>query len=138
MLDVKPTVLVVDDEAGVRNLISTILRLADFEVLACEDGDQALELARSHAGYLDLVITDINLGPSLGGRELAAGLRTLFPSLRLLYISGCEEDEAVQVEIDAGLAFFLAKPFTPKSLVDKASAILSDKLRLARAHPALP
>lgn len=134
MLDMKPTVLVVEDEVGVRNLISTILRLSGFDVLACADGDEALELVRIHGGYVHLVITDLNLGPSLGGRELAGSLRSLFPTLRILYISGSDEDTTVSREVDGGRAFFLSKPFTPKGLTDKVFAILSDKFKMARLH----
>jgi two-component system cell cycle sensor histidine kinase/response regulator CckA len=136
MLDMKPTVLVVEDEVGVRNLISTILRLSGFDVLACSDGDEALELAGLHGGYVHLIITDLNLGPHLGGRELAAGMRSLYPSLRILYISGSEEDGVVNREVDGGQAFFLPKPFTPKGLTDKVFSILSDKFKLAHLHHA--
>jgi two-component system cell cycle sensor histidine kinase/response regulator CckA len=136
MLDMKPTVLVVEDEVGVRNLISTILRLSGFDVLACSDGDEALDMVKLHGTYVHLVITDLNLGPSLGGRELAGSLRHLFPSLPLLYISGSEEDSLVNSEVDGGLAFFLLKPFTPKGLTDKVFGILSDKFKFARLHHA--
>jgi two-component system cell cycle sensor histidine kinase/response regulator CckA len=134
MLDMKPTVLVVEDEVGIRNLISTILRLSGYDVLACADGDEAMELVGIHGGYVHLVITDLNLGPSVGGRELAGGLRALFPALRILYVSGSEEDNVVHREVDGGIAFFLPKPFTPKALTDKVFSILSDKFRLARLH----
>ena len=136
MLDMKPTVLVVEDEVGVRNLVSTILRLSGFDVLACCDGDEAMELARSHGGYVHLAITDVDLGPSLDGRELAHGLRALFPAMRILYISG-REDIITKEELEGGKAFFLAKPFTPKTLTAKVSAILADKFRTVQAHPGL-
>lgn len=135
MLDMKPTVLVVEDEVGVRNLISTILRLSGFDVLPCEDGDEALEMVREHGGYVHLAITDLNLGPSLGGRELAGSLRSRFPSMRILYISGSEDDSLVNREVGGGRAYFLPKPFTPKMLTDKVYGILSDKFKLAHVLP---
>ena len=125
MQDTVHTVLVVEDEDGVRNLIRTLFRLAGFDVLSCQDGPEALDLMQTRGGNIHLLVTDINLGPDMDGMELAEDLRALHPSLKVLYISGREEEERLGREVAGGLASFLMKPFTPRSLTEKAKAMLS-------------
>jgi CheY-like chemotaxis protein len=96
------TILVVDDEAGTRELISLILRQGGYTVLEAKDSDAAAQIHRWHQGEIDLVLTDVTLpGPS--GRELAATLRESEPDLQVIYMSGLPEPKE-----DAP---FLSKPF---------------------------
>lgn len=127
------TVLIVDDDDGVRNLIRTLLRLSGIEALSCQDGEEALDLLRARGGTIQLVISDVNLGPAMDGIELAENLRALYPSLKTLYISGREDEERLNREVENGTAFFLAKPFRPRTLVENVQFILS-----GTASPAFP
>ncbi|HKP97094.1 MAG TPA: response regulator [Fibrobacteria bacterium] len=125
MQDSIRTVLVVEDEDGVRNLIRTLLRLSGFDVLACQNAEEALDLMRARGGKVNLVVTDINLGPDMDGIEMAESLRAIYPSLKVLYISGMEEQDRIVREVAGGQASFLMKPFTPGGLREKAGAMLS-------------
>jgi two-component system, cell cycle sensor histidine kinase and response regulator CckA len=133
MHDERPLILVVEDEDGIRNLISTILRLSGYDVLGAQDGEEAQGLLKDHGGRIRMAITDVNLGPSMGGVELAHNLRTLLPSVKILYISGREDEDGMIREVNDGKAGFLSKPFTPKSLTDKVGAALSEAALLVPA-----
>lgn len=125
MQDTVQTVLVVDDDDGVRNLMRMLFRLAGFNVLSCESGAEALDLLRERGGNIQLAVTDINLDPQMDGIELAGNLRALHPSLKILYISGMEEEERLVAELASGNSYFLMKPFKARDLTDKAREILS-------------
>lgn len=125
MQDTVQTVLVVDDEEGIRNLMRMLFRLAGYNVLSCASGAEALDLLRERGGNIQLAVTDINLDPSMDGIELAGNLRAIYPSLKILYISGLEEQERLGAELASGNAYFLMKPFKAKELTDKAREILS-------------
>ena len=125
MQDTIRTVLVVEDEDGIRNLIRTLFRLAGFDVISCQDGFEALDLMRARGGNVQLLITDINLGPDMDGIELAESLRAIHPSLKTLFISGEEDHERLGPEIASGLSHFLMKPFKTRDITDKALEILS-------------
>ena len=111
---VKPateTVLLVEDEAGVRHLSKRILDRAGYRVLEAANGDDAERMFAHHAGAIDLVITDVVM-PGCGGPELLARLKRQTPALRVLYMSGYTEQTAVtNAGIDRGLPF-VQKPFT--------------------------
>ena len=119
-----PTVLVVENEDVVRNLVQTILRISGFEVAAFATGEEALERLEVQDGFIPLLITDVDLGPSLDGIELVNALRALYPPMQILYISG-QDNETVSREVATGQAYFLPKPFTPRGLTEKVTAILS-------------
>ncbi|MDB5104149.1 MAG: Hybrid sensor histidine kinase [Fibrobacteres bacterium] len=125
MQDMIRTVLVVEDEDGVRNLLRTLFRLAGFEVLSCQDGMEALDLMHARGGNVHLLVTDINLGPAMDGIELAESLRAIHPCLKTLYISGEDEQDRLVREIATGQSQFLMKPFRTRDLTDKALEILA-------------
>lgn len=127
MEDSVRTILVVEDDDGVRNLIRTLLRLAGFEVVSCQDGSEALDLMAVRGGNIHLMVTDVNLGPDMDGVEMAEHLRTRHPSLKVLYISGAEEQERLRDEIACGRAHFMMKPFTPRGLTETAKSILAGR-----------
>lgn len=137
MQEFKPTVLVVEDEPGVRNLIVTILRLSGFDALHCADAVEAEDLMAIHGNYIQLMVSDVNLGPEASGVDLARTLQAQHNHLRVLYISGLVDEGPVAREVSAGRAHFIAKPFTPKSLTAKVSSILEDRFRMAPGDPVL-
>ena len=105
------TVLLVEDEPGVRKLSKRILDRAGYHVLEATDGDDAERVFASNADSIDLVVTDVMM-PGCGGPELYGRLRVKSPDLRVLYMSGFSEPSAVQsMGFDRGLPF-VQKPFT--------------------------
>ena len=96
------TILVVDDEAATRGLISLILRQVGYAVLEAEDCESAARIHRHHRGKIDLLLTDVGL-PGLSGNQLAAVLRESEPTLQVLFMSGLPENEEYVP--------FLRKPF---------------------------
>jgi two-component system, cell cycle sensor histidine kinase and response regulator CckA len=135
MQEFRPTVLVVEDEPGVRSLIVTILRLSGFDALHCADTVEAQDLMAVHGNYIQLLVTDVNLGPEEDGVSLGRGLQDQYPHLRVLYISGLVDEGPVAAEVAAGRAHYIPKPFTPRSLTDKVTSILDARFRMAPGDP---
>jgi PAS domain S-box-containing protein len=117
------TVLLADDEAGVRALARQVLSAAGYVVLEAGDGDEALRRAEAHAGRIDLLVSDVMM-PGLSGRELAERLLARDPALRVLYLSGHTEDEVVRQGVSNAEVHFLPKPFSPAALVEKVRQVL--------------
>jgi two-component system, cell cycle sensor histidine kinase and response regulator CckA len=115
------TILVVEDEAPVRNLAVRVLERHGYAVMAAGDGVEALALAAAHPGDIHLVVSDLVM-PEMGGRELARRIRSVRPSTRILLMSGYDA-EMVTGNVDAD--DFLPKPFTPADLADRVAAILA-------------
>ena len=117
------TVLLVEDEAGVRQLSKRILVNAGFRVLEAANGDDAEILFASHADSNDLVVTDVVM-PGCGGPELLSRLQLKAPGLRVLYMSGFTEQSAAhQAGIDRGFPF-VQKPFTAVEFVRQVRGAL--------------
>ena len=123
------TVLVVEDEEAVRDLISEGLKQLGYSVLSARDGAQALEVSRRHPAPIHLLLIDVVL-PGRSGREVAADLTRLRPDLAVLYTSGHTDDEAVRHRVlDHGPAF-LQKPFSQSDLALKLREVLDAALSL--------
>jgi two-component system cell cycle sensor histidine kinase/response regulator CckA len=117
------TVLLVEDEPGVRHLSKRILGSAGYRVLEAGNGDEAERLFAEHASAIDLVVTDVVM-PGCGGPELLARLQARVPTLRVLYMSGyTEQGAATRAGIDRGLPF-LQKPFTAAEFVRRVREAL--------------
>jgi PAS domain S-box-containing protein len=112
------TILFVEDEQSVRELVSEYLSARGYQVLDAADGQQALEIAAAHAGKIQLLITDVVM-PRLSGRELAARL-----TLKVLYISGYTDDSVFRHGVLQGGMDFLQKPFNLKALAAKIREVL--------------
>jgi two-component system cell cycle sensor histidine kinase/response regulator CckA len=110
------TILVVEDESGIRELIRKILQRERYRVLEAGSAEQALTIA--HGQSIDLLITDIML-PGIHGPELARRMQQAAPGVKTLFISGFTGEE----KVPAG-ARFLAKPFTLAALLEKVRAAL--------------
>ena len=120
------TVLVCDDDAGVRELIANVLRLRGYVVLEANHGKHALEVAEAHAGKLELLVTDLVM-PELGGIELARHMRERLPELKVLYISGFAEQTAYLSGPLGPRTHFMAKPFLPSELTHTVCSILEQQ-----------
>jgi len=117
------TVLLVEDDARVRELAREVLLDQGYSVLASGDAAHALAVCRNHAGEIHLLLTDVVM-PGPGGRELAGQVRALRPQVRVLYMSGYSSNAIVHHgELDADTAF-LPKPFTPAALAAKIREVL--------------
>jgi signal transduction histidine kinase/CheY-like chemotaxis protein len=117
------TILLVEDEAGVRRLSLTVLKAQGYVVLEAASGDMALEVARSETGPIHLVVTDVVM-PGMSGRELWDHLRVLRPNSRVLFMSGYTDDVIARHGVlEPGIAF-LQKPFTPLGLAQKVREVL--------------
>jgi PAS domain S-box-containing protein len=117
------TVLVVEDEAAIRQLTNLILQKAGYTVLLAESPAAAERIAVSHSGPIHLMLTDVVM-PGMRGPELAERLLRLKPDLRVLYMSGYTDNAiAHHGFLDAGTEF-LQKPFTPLGLMQKIREML--------------
>jgi two-component system, cell cycle sensor histidine kinase and response regulator CckA len=118
------TILLVEDEPSVRELISEYLNRAGFKVLEAINGSDGLEKAKSHPGVIHLVITDIVM-PGMGGRQLAERLKQTHPETRILFMSGYTDDAVVRQNITERQNFFIEKPFQLHSLAFKIREVLN-------------
>ena len=109
------TVLVVDDEPGVRHLAAVMLRKSGYVVIEASDGLEAERVAGDHQGEIDVLLTDIVM-PGIRGPELATRLRTARPMLRVVCMSGYRDTEPL-ADVERGEAVFLAKPFVRAALL---------------------
>ena len=119
----RETILLVEDEESVRELIAEALRAQGYNLLIAANGQEALALAAPANCHIDLMITDVVM-PNMGGRELANRLAQSRPQMRVLYLSGYTEDAIVhQGVLDPG-TLFLQKPFSLDALAGKVREIL--------------
>lgn len=112
-----------DDEDYIRELVSAILTIEGYRVLEAGSGPQALKVCDEYPDRIHLLLTDVVMSPMSGG-ELVRNLVPRRPDVRVLYISGFPDDAVVQYGIHQSQVSFLAKPFTPKLLVEKIRAVL--------------
>ena len=112
------TVLLVEDEKGVRELTCEYLEANGYSVMMAENGDQAIEIASKHAGNIHLLLTDVVM-PGMSGRELAVKIEAIRPGIKVLYMSGYTDQAIVHHGILAADAVVLQKPFTLNSLAGK-------------------
>ena len=117
--------LVVEDEALVRDFACRFLRGEGYETVEASDGTEAIELLRGDPGMVDLVLSDVVM-PRMGGREVADRLAQLRPGLPVLFMSGYTNDEIMRRGLlEPGMPF-LAKPFSPETLAVKVREVLDD------------
>lgn len=121
-----PTVLLVDDDAKVRETIHRMLLKEGLHVVEASDGPEALELVHQEPHGVDLLLTDIEM-PGMNGLALSAELGRQQYKLKTLYVSGFPELIAEADHIPAN--FFLQKPFTSADLAKKIRAALNTPLR---------
>ena len=120
------TILVVEDESGVRELTREFLKVSGYTVLEAKDGIEALEVASQHAGTVHLALIDVVL-PRMGGAELAERIRAARPDTRILFMSGYAEYTSNAAASLASQNPILQKPFSISSLVGKIREVLSEQ-----------
>jgi two-component system, cell cycle sensor histidine kinase and response regulator CckA len=117
------TILLVEDEESVRQLVRETLEARGYRVLEAENGNAGLALAASHPGILHLVITDVVM-PGLSGHELVQQLVHARPGIKVLYLSGYAQDAVESNASAEAPKAFLQKPFTLQSLSRKVREVL--------------
>lgn len=124
------TILVVDDDPGLRNLARSGLRQRGYDVVLAEDGYRALELLRDDARAVDLVVLDLAM-PGLPGERVLETLRRLRPDLPVIISSGYSSVESQTSWVAAGASAFVAKPYRIQDLALKLREVL-DRIRPTR------
>jgi two-component system cell cycle sensor histidine kinase/response regulator CckA len=110
------TILLVEDEASVRELAAAVLRRLGYRVLQAASGKEALEVWHWHAPKISLLLTDIVMPDDMTGLELAELLRQQKPELKVIYGSGYTEAAAGQVISHGHKVHLLPKPYQPRTL----------------------
>jgi len=119
------TLLLVEDEQSVRDLTVKMLQRLGYRVLVAAGGAEAIEISRSYAGTIALLVTDVVM-PGMSGRQVADALQAARPDLKVLYLSGYTEDTVVHHGVlDAGVEF-LPKPFSREALGKKIRSVLGE------------
>ena len=109
------TILLVEDEQSVRRVVREILKSRGYTVVAAEDGRAALQLADGYEGTIDLLLTDVMM-PHVKGPELADELQQRRPGLKVVYMSGYNEESVLGERLRTGNTVLLRKPFAPELL----------------------
>jgi PAS domain S-box-containing protein len=117
------SVLLAEDESGIRDLVGRVLAHNGFEVHTAENGEHALEVALALAEPPDVLVSDVVMG-GMSGVELARELQTRWPGLLVVLMSG-NVDDSVLEELAPGSSTFLAKPFRPSELLEVVNRLLS-------------
>ena len=122
---VPATVLLVEDDRSLRTVFHRMLDRGGYTVLMAEDGYEALAVAESFSGTIDVLVTDVVL-PGLGGHDLAARLTQRRPGLRVLYMTGYTDDEVIRRGLVRDEVHVLEKPFNAAELARALRATLDD------------
>lgn len=117
------TILLVEDDSGVRNLVRHELVKTGYQVIEAKNGVEACLTATQQSYHVDLLLTDVVM-PGMNGRELAQHLSVIKPNLRVLFMSGYLDDISVNSGMDPHRTTFLQKPFTPDLLLRTVRALL--------------
>ena len=117
------TVLLAEDESGVRTFISHILAGYGYKMLAAADGDEAVRVAAGHDGPIHLLITDVVM-PGAGGRAVAGQVAERHPEVRVLFMSGYTDDAVIRHGVLREEVNFFQKPFSPVALAFKVREVL--------------
>ncbi|MCC6862293.1 MAG: response regulator [Bryobacterales bacterium] len=114
------TILLVEDDEAVRNLLNHALEMHGYQVLLAPNGERALESARSWTGEIDLVLSDVVL-PDISGVEVARRLEQARPGVKVLLMSGYAQDL-----VAPGQAWdFIAKPFLLRNLLRRVEELVA-------------
>jgi PAS domain S-box-containing protein len=119
------TILVVEDDQGVRMLARDVLEMDGYTVLEASHGEEALRVCEEHQGPIHLMVTDMVM-PGMNGRQLAERLAPLRPEMKVLYVSGYTDNAILRHGVlEPGMAF-LQKPITPGALARKVREVLDE------------
>ncbi len=117
------TILIVEDEEGVRRGVQRILKHAGYQVLVAADPAQAIAIVEDYQGKLDLLLTDVVM-PMMSGVQLADRVVAMREGIKVLYMSGHARDG---LDVGTGPREFLQKPFTRQAMLSKVAGVLGDE-----------
>ena len=117
------TILIAEDEPGVRAFADRVLAEAGYTVLAAASGEEALRLAAAYTGPIDLLLTDVVMS-GINGRLTAERLSETRPRVAVIYMSGYTDDMVVRTGVVAAGSAFLQKPFTGDVLLQRVRSAL--------------
>ena len=120
------TILLVEDETGIRDLAMSFLQGRGYKVLSAMDGNEALRIAEGHEELIHLLATDIVM-PQIGGSELAKRLRQVRPQIKVLFMSGYPDHPALAGESVGEQATVLQKPFSLEILAHTVRRLLDQQ-----------
>jgi two-component system, cell cycle sensor histidine kinase and response regulator CckA len=118
------TILVAEDEPGVRKLVCDTLEQLGYKVLQAADGREALHILEDPNRSVDVLLTDVIM-PVMGGPELAKHVRSLAPHTKVIYMSGYADDTLAVYGLPQPDIEYLQKPFTPAALAERLRKVLS-------------
>ena len=119
----KETILFAEDNAAIRSMLAHALGVLGYRVLSAPDGREAMNIAHSHQGKIDLLLSDLIM-PEVGGSELAALLKRSMPDLKVVFMSGYPGQEA---GLEMNGAHFLQKPFSINALANALRSALEGR-----------
>jgi two-component system, cell cycle response regulator CpdR len=119
-------ILIAEDDDGVRHLVSRALRLEGHEIVACEDGEIALERLEAEAGAFDLVLSDIRM-PAMTGIELAHAAAAAWPDLPILLMTGYAEQREAAEDLARIIVGVVDKPFTVAAIRAEVARALAPR-----------
>ncbi len=119
----RETILLVEDEPAIRQLMRRALEQRGYTVLEARNGEQALAVAERHRGPIHLLITDVVM-PGMNGFDLAHHLTRSHPRLRVLFVSGHGEHPGVRQGLREAQHPFLLKPYTQEALLRSIREVL--------------
>ncbi len=128
------TILLAEDNAGLRKLATRLLEPAGYTVLGAATGEEALRLLEGHAGQVHLLLSDVVM-PGMSGRHLAEQLAKTRPGTKVLYMSGYTSDTVVRHGVLDAQMPFLNKPFTAAALLRKVREVLDSQEGITVAAP---
>jgi PAS domain S-box-containing protein len=120
------TVLLVEDQEGIRDLVREFLSRKGYKVLQAMDGNDALKIAAANPGKIHLLVTDVVM-PNIGGRELARRITQSWPGIKVLFMSGYPEHVTLSGETHVEGAAVLQKPFPLDALARKVRSLLDER-----------
>ncbi len=129
------TVLVVDDQHVVLELVDAFLEDSDYRIYLAGSGRQALEICNRLQGAIDLLLTDVRM-PGMNGPELHDRIVNRFPGVKVLFMSGFSAAEAMRFGVPEDAAL-IVKPFRPAELMQRIRHLIAGVLKFTAAGPAV-
>jgi PAS domain S-box-containing protein len=117
------TILVVEDQASLRDLVRRVLQQKGYRVLQAQDGDEGVRVAMESKDPINLVITDVVM-PGLNARVMVERITSHWPNVQVLFMSGYHDDDAMLRKLASAEVDFLQKPFLPYDLAEKVRMVL--------------
>lgn len=118
------TVMVVEDEPILLEVFTRMLTHLGYRVLSTNSPEHALQLAKQHAGKLNVLLTDVVM-PRMNGNDLVKAVTALYPNVKSLYMSGCSADAIADLTVIPHDALFISKPFSTHTLAEKLREALN-------------